>query len=85
METTITASLDPTLISSIRGFGCHKYWLISAWLKFESCFVDFKGLATLGLARLGCTTWGALVLMIVCRPTFDTNVISLMSSIRGVG
>jgi hypothetical protein len=85
METTIATSLDPTLILSIRGFGCHKYWMISAWLKFESCFVDFKGLATLGLEGLGCTTLGALVLMIVCGPTLNSNLISLMSFIKGVG
>jgi hypothetical protein len=85
METTTTTGLDPTLILGIRGFGCHKYWLISAWLKSESCFVDFEGLATLRLEGLGCTTWGALVLMIVCGPTPDSNVISLMSSIKGVG
>jgi hypothetical protein len=32
------------------------------------------------LKDLGSTTWGALVLMIVHRPTFGSNVISSMSS-----
>ncbi len=37
-------------------------------------------LATLGFEGLGSTTWGALVLMIVHRPTLGSNVISPMSS-----
>jgi hypothetical protein len=42
--------------------------MISAWFKSKSCFVDFKGLATLGLEGLGCTTWGAFVLIIILGP-----------------
>jgi hypothetical protein len=41
MEVTTTINLDPTSTSSIGDFGCHRYWLIGAWSKFESPFVDF--------------------------------------------
>ncbi len=49
-------SFDPTLILGIRGLGCHKYWLIGAWTKYESPYVDFSGLVFLGLKGLGYAT-----------------------------
>jgi len=72
MEAAIMTSFDPARASSIKGLGHRKYWLIGAWSKFESFFVDFFGLAILGLEILGSTTWGAFVcmfevlLLIVC-------------------
>jgi hypothetical protein len=79
MEVAIVTSLDPTRTWGIRGLGCCKYWLIGAWSEFESPSIDFSDLATLRLEGFGFATCGALVLMIVCRPTPSSNVISLMS------
>ncbi len=79
METAITTNLHPIGTSGIKGLGCCRYWLIGAWSKFKSPFVDFSGLIVLGLEGFRSTTWGALVLVIVCRPTFGSNVISPMS------
>ncbi len=57
------------------------------WLKFESPSVDFLGLVALGFEALRSVTWGAFVLVIVHRPTPNSNVISRMSStiILGMG
>jgi len=79
MEATTTTNIDPTSILGFRGLGCCKYWLIGAWSEFKSPFVDFLGFITLGLEGLGFATWGAHVLMIICRPTPGSNVISPMS------
>jgi hypothetical protein len=79
MEITTTINLDPTSTSGIGGLGHCRYWLIGAWSKSESPFVDFLGLVTLKLEGLESTTWGSLVLMVVHRPTFGSNVISPMS------
>ncbi len=59
--------------------------MISAWLESESPFVDFSSLATLRLKGLGSTTWGALVLVIICGPTHGSNVISPLSSTTILG
>jgi hypothetical protein len=58
MEIAITiSSFDSTSTSSIKGFGCSRYWSISAWLEFESPFIDFEGLATLDLKDLDAQLW----------------------------
>ncbi len=46
---TATMSFEPTSISSIRGVECHRYWLISAWSKCESCSINSKGFTSLKL------------------------------------
>jgi hypothetical protein len=79
-------SLDPTSIFRIWGVECCRYLPIGdAWSKSKSCFVDFKGFVALGLEGLGCTIWGALVLVAIYRPTFGSNVISIMSSTTILG
>jgi hypothetical protein len=50
--------------------------LIGAWLEFESPSGDFSNLVALRLKGCGFTTCGALVLMIVYKPTLGSNVIS---------
>jgi hypothetical protein len=85
MEVATTINLDPTSTLGIGGLGHCKYWLIGAWSKSKSPFVDFLGLATLRLEGLESTTWGSLVLMIIHRPTFGSNVISPMSSTTILG
>jgi hypothetical protein len=84
MEIVTTVSVDPTSTLGIKGVGCCRYWLIGAWSKSKSCFVDFKGFITSRLDRFQCTTWGALVLMSVCECTFGSNVISITSSITNI-
>ncbi len=78
-------SFDPIRTLGIGGFGRHKYWLIGAWSESKSPSNDFLGFITLKLEGLGSTTWGALVLMIICEPTPGSNVISPMSSITILG
>jgi hypothetical protein len=85
MEATIMISFDPTGFFGIRGLGHHKYWPIGAWSKYKSPSINFSILATLRLERLGSTTWGALVLMIICKQTHGSNVISPMSSTTILG
>jgi hypothetical protein len=68
IEATKATSFDPTRISNIGGLGHNKYWLIGVWLEFESLFVDFSGLKTLKVEGIRSTTWGALVLVIICEP-----------------
>ncbi len=85
METATTISLDPIGTSSIGGFGRCRYWRISAWLESKSPFAEFSSLITLWLEKLRSATWGALVLMIICKPTFGSNVISPMSSTTILG
>jgi hypothetical protein len=80
MEDAKVISFDPTGILNIGGLGHKKYWLIGVWLEFESTLVDLLGLTTLRLEGLGSTTWGAFVLVIICKPTLGSNVISPMSS-----
>ncbi len=82
---TTIFNFDPTSTLGIEGLGCHRYWPIGAWTKFESPSIDFKDLATLGLEGLGCTTLGALVLVTLCGPTPGSIVISLMSSTTILG
>ncbi len=55
------------------------------WSKSESPSANFFSLATLGLEGLRSTTWGALVLVLVCGPTPSSNVISPMSSTTILG
>jgi len=69
IEVVIMTSFDPTKTLGIEGLGRRKYWLIGAWLESESPSPDFFNLATLRLKGFRFTTWGALVLMIVCGPT----------------
>jgi len=85
MGVATTINLDPTSTSGIGALGRRGYWLIGACSKSESPFVNFLSLATLGLEGLESTTWGSLVLMIVHRPTFGSNVISPISSITILG
>jgi hypothetical protein len=80
MEAATTTCLDPIGISGIGGFGRSRYWLINAWSKSKLPFADFSGLVTLGFEGLRSITWGALMLMIVCKPTLGSNIIFLMSS-----
>jgi hypothetical protein len=47
MEVATIISFDATSTSSNRGVGCHRYWPVGAWSKFESCSINFEGLATL--------------------------------------
>ncbi len=47
-------SFDPTSILGIKGVGHRRYWMIGAWLKYESFFVDFECLTTLVLEGLEC-------------------------------
>jgi hypothetical protein len=56
MEDAIMINLDPTKTLGIGGLRCHKCWLISAWLEFESPYANFSSLATLGLEGLGSVT-----------------------------
>ncbi len=56
MEVATTINLDPTSTLGIGDLGHHRYWLIGAWSKFESPFVDVLGLATLKLEGLESTT-----------------------------
>jgi hypothetical protein len=65
MEVATTINLDPTRTSGIRGLGCHKYWLISAWSKSKSPYANFSNLTALGLEGLGFATWGAFMLVII--------------------
>jgi hypothetical protein len=76
MEVAIVTSLDPLELRV-----CCKYWLIGAWLEFESPSIDLFDFEALRLEGLGSTTSGALVLMIVCGPTSSSNVISPLSLI----
>jgi hypothetical protein len=85
MEVAKTTILYPIGTSNIGGLGRNKYWLIGVWSKFESPSIDFSGLTTLRFEGLGSTTWGALMLVIVCKPTPSSNVISLMSSTTILG
>ncbi len=85
MEVAIATSLDPTRTLGIKGLGHCKYWLMGVWSKFKSSYASLLGIVALGLERLGSTTWGAFVLMVICRPTHDSNVISSMSSIIILG
>jgi hypothetical protein len=80
-----TTSLDPIGTLGIKGFEHYRYWLIGAWSESESPFVDFSSLTALRLEGLGCATWGALVLVIICGPTLGSNVISPMSSTTILG
>jgi hypothetical protein len=72
----VVISFDPTLTLGIEDLGHCRYWLIGAWSKFKSPSIDYSSLVALGLEGFGYATWGAHMLMTICRPTFGSNVIS---------
>jgi len=72
----LDSHLNPLRSMGVHHLGHHKYLLIGAWSKFESPFADFSNLVVLRLEGLGSTTWGALVLVIICMPTLGSNAIS---------
>ncbi len=78
MDIAPTVNLDFTQLQASRVLDAIGiYWLVHGQNQ-NPCFIDFEGLATSRLGRFGCTTLGALTLMVIFGCTCESNVICIM-------